>query len=67
MLNGLLHTVEENIVRKCPAHKPQRYNDKVYLMQVMKGDHESLGATLIREVERNKLSSEERSWVAGTM
>jgi hypothetical protein len=33
-----------------------------------KGDeHESLGATLIREAERNKLSSTERSWVAGAM
>jgi hypothetical protein len=38
----------------------------VYLTQEKNGD-ESLGATLIREVERNKLSPEERSWVAGTM
>jgi len=30
-------------------------------------DHECLGATLIREVERNKLSSRERSWLSGTM
>jgi hypothetical protein len=30
-------------------------------------DHASLGATLIREVEKNKLSSKERAWVAGTM
>ncbi|KAH9963307.1 cytochrome P450 [Russula dissimulans] len=31
------------------------------------GDNQSLSATLIREVERNKLSSKERSWVAGTL
>ena len=66
MLNGLLHTVEENIVRKCPAHKPQHYMT-VYLTKVKKDDHESLGATLIREAERNKVSSKERSWIAGTM
>jgi hypothetical protein len=39
----------------------------VYLTQVKNGDHGSLGATLIREAERNKLSWEERSWVAGAM
>ena len=30
-------------------------------------DDESLGATLIIEAERNKLSAKERSWVAGAM
>ena len=39
----------------------------LYLTQVKKGDRESLGATLILEAERNKLSSKERSWVAGAM
>jgi hypothetical protein len=39
----------------------------VYLAQVKNDVRESLGATLIREAERNKLSREERSWVAGTM
>jgi len=39
----------------------------VYLTQVKKDGHESLGAALIREAGRNKLSSKERSWVAGTM
>ncbi|KAI0270341.1 cytochrome P450 [Russula aff. rugulosa BPL654] len=35
---------------------------------VAKGDdHQSVAATLIREVERNKLSSKERSWLAGTL
>ncbi|KAF8489336.1 cytochrome P450 [Russula emetica] len=35
---------------------------------VAKGDdHQSVAATLIREVERNKLSSRERSWLAGTL
>jgi cytochrome P450 len=35
---------------------------------VAKGDdHQSLCSTLIREVDRNKLSSIERSWLAGTM
>jgi len=33
----------------------------------MGGDNQSFSATLIREVERNKLSSRERSWVAGTV
>jgi len=31
------------------------------------GDNQSLSAKLIRGVERNKLSSKERSWVAGTL
>jgi hypothetical protein len=39
----------------------------VYSAQTKGDDHESLGATLIREAEKNKLSSTERSWVAGTM
>ncbi|KAI0255208.1 cytochrome P450 [Lactifluus subvellereus] len=30
-------------------------------------DRQSLGATLIREAERNKLSPRERSWLAGTI
>ena len=30
MLNGLLHTVEENIVRKYPPHKPQHYNYSLF-------------------------------------
>ncbi|KAH9966016.1 cytochrome P450 [Russula dissimulans] len=35
---------------------------------VAKGDdHQSLCSTLIREVDRNKLSSKERSWLAGTL
>ncbi|KAN0124436.1 cytochrome P450 monooxygenase [Russula decolorans] len=35
---------------------------------VAKGDdHQSVAATLIREVERNKLSSRERSWLAATL
>ncbi|KAI0269698.1 cytochrome P450 [Russula aff. rugulosa BPL654] len=35
---------------------------------VAKGDdHQSVAATLIREVERNKLSSKERSWLAGNL
>jgi hypothetical protein len=39
----------------------------VYSTKVKGDDHESLGATLIRGAEKNKLSSKERSWVAGTM
>ncbi|KAI0270344.1 cytochrome P450 [Russula aff. rugulosa BPL654] len=36
--------------------------------KVAKGDdHQSVAATLIREVERNKLSSRERSWLAATL
>jgi len=31
------------------------------------GDNQSLSAKLIREAERNKLSSKERSWVTGTL
>ncbi|KAI9451530.1 cytochrome P450 [Russula earlei] len=35
---------------------------------VAKGDdHQSLGATLIRDADRNKLSPRERSWLAGTL
>jgi len=35
---------------------------------VAKGDdHQSVAATLIREVDRNKLSSRERSWLAATL
>jgi len=30
MLSGLLHTAEENIVRKCLAHKPRHYNDSLF-------------------------------------
>jgi len=38
------------------------------LIQTTKGDdHESLSAMLVRDAERNKLSSKERSWAAGTM
>jgi len=32
-----------------------------------RGDHQSLCATLIREVDRNKLSLNERSWLAATL
>jgi hypothetical protein len=39
----------------------------VYSAQTKGDDDRSLGATLIREAERNKLSIKERSWVAGTM
>jgi hypothetical protein len=35
--------------------------------QAKEDDHDSLGAALIRGGEKNKLSSKERSWVAGTM
>ena len=35
--------------------------------QEKRDDHQSLCATLIRDGERNKLSSIERSWLAGTM
>ena len=30
-------------------------------------DHQSVAATLIREEEKNKLSSTERAWIGGTM
>jgi hypothetical protein len=39
----------------------------VYSAQTKGDDDQSFGATLIREAERNKLSSEERLWVAGIM
>jgi hypothetical protein len=36
-------------------------------LQAKGDDHQSVAATLIREVERNKLSSRERSWLAATL
>jgi hypothetical protein len=39
----------------------------VYSTQKKGDDDESLGATLIIEAERNKLSAKERSWVAAAM
>jgi hypothetical protein len=39
----------------------------VYSAQKKGDEDESLGATLIIEAERNKLSAKERSWVAAAM
>jgi hypothetical protein len=36
-------------------------------LQATGDDHQSVAATLIREVERNKLSLRERSWLAATL
>jgi hypothetical protein len=38
-----------------------------YPVQTKGDDDESLSATLIHEAERNKLSSHECSWLAGTV
>jgi hypothetical protein len=66
MFEGFLRTVETNVVRMCLAYALQIILI-VCMAQANGDDHQSLGATLIREVERNKLSARERSWVAGTM
>ena len=39
----------------------------VYSAQAKGDDHQSVAATLIREEEKNKLSSTERAWIGGTM
>jgi hypothetical protein len=38
-----------------------------FFLQAKGDDHQSVAAALIREVERNKLSSRERSWLAATL
>ena len=38
-----------------------------FLHKVKGDDHQSVAATLIREEEKNKLSSVERAWMGGTM
>ena len=63
---GLFHPVEANVVRIslnffCLTASQQN------LLQAKGDDHQSVAATLILEVERNKLSSRERSWLAATL
>ena len=66
MLEGHFHTVETNMV--CLALLLSLVASHVQFRAKAKGeDRSSLAATLIREAERNKLSSKERSWLAGTL
>jgi hypothetical protein len=66
MFEGLFHPVEANVVRMCLNFLP--YGFPIESLRQAKGDdHQSVAATLIREVERNKLSSRERSWLAATL
>ncbi|KAI0255200.1 cytochrome P450 [Lactifluus subvellereus] len=57
----------------CPGHcfgeffHWMRYIPSSLFPQAKGDDHQSLGATLIRDGERNKPSSRERSWLVATM
>ena len=66
MLEALLHTAEDNFVRRYFTSKLYYFNNS-YFAQTNGDDNQSLCATMIRDVDRNKLSSKERSWAAGTM
>lgn len=66
MLEGFLQTVEEKIVRNFTIIR-HIIAVTVYSSQKKGDEDESLGATLIIEAERNKLSAKERSWVAAAM
>ena len=57
---GLFHPVEANVVRMCLNFLPYSFTIEFFL-QAKGDDHQSVAVTLIREVERNKLSSRERS------
>ena len=49
------------------SHLCQIITFTVSSAQAKGDDHQSVAATLIREEEKNKLSSTERAWIGGTM
>jgi hypothetical protein len=68
MFEGLMKPLSNNVVRASPL---MEYGFScihgTYFPQAKGDDDQSLGATLIRNAEKSKLSSKELSWLAGTL
>ncbi|KAI0302988.1 cytochrome P450 [Russula brevipes] len=67
MFDGLIRTAETNIVWRI-SFMNLSIDIHTNYSALKKGDeHQSIGARLVHEAEKNKLSSSERSWLAGNL
>ena len=59
--------VEANVVWLSFIYSCQSVTRIVYSAKAKGDDHRSAAATLLREAEKNKLSSIERAWIGGAV